>query len=110
MSALDVDTQGESLPGCGSRAGIETRDERPAQLNLNLALALLLGFDAVGTEVEERFGAELLYQLHGHGEEVLAGLRHGEAGIEEMLGPETEQNLAVGRAEALAASAGSSNR
>ena len=99
MRALDVDAEHEPLSRVGARARVETRHEGAAELHL--AFALLLGLDTVGAEVEERFGAQLLRQLDRDGKPVAVSPGRTEARVEEVLGPEPEQDLPVHVAEPL---------
>ena len=89
-------------------AWVEARDERPAELHL--AFARLLGLDPVGAEVEERLGSELLHELHRHRQGVAARLGRCEPRIEEVLGSEAEQDLALGAPEPFTRCCGISNR
>ena len=85
--------QREALPRCRLGARVEPGDERPAELHL--ALARLLGLDPVGAEVEERLRSELLHELHRHRQSVAARVGRRETRIEEVLGPEAEQDVSV---------------
>lgn len=93
MRPLQIDSEGDLLAWSGVRAWVETRNERTTELHLTLAC--LLGLDPVDAEVDQGLRAELLGELHRAGEVIAAGLACRDTGIEEMLGPQAEQDLAL---------------